>query len=128
LREPTAEIALLIASTRAPWARASGASLGFPHEDLDLGKIVIFERKGKAPATLAFLLSQASLIKDLSEEEFEVGPYPPYQIRIREIEDKTKMDFGELRTFDPLEQEENEGYFEIGTDAVPLGTLADIVV
>jgi endonuclease G, mitochondrial len=91
-------------------------------------KIVVLEKENREPTALAFLLSQASLIKDLPEEEFEVGPYGPFQVRVREIEDKTKLDFGKLRTFDPLEQEENEGFFETGTQAVPLRRLEDIIV
>lgn len=90
-------------------------------------KIVVFEKEGAEPSALAFLLSQSSLVKDLPQEEFEVGPYVPYQVRVAEIEHKTRLNFGELRTLDPLEQEKNEVFFETGTEAVPLETLRDVV-
>lgn len=91
-------------------------------------KVVVFEKDGGEPTALAFLLSQASLIKDLPTEEFVVGEYQPFQIKVRELEGKTKLDFGPLRTFDPLENEANEGFFEVDTEAVPLQQLSDIVI
>lgn len=90
-------------------------------------KIVVFEKENGDRSALAFLLSQKSLIQDLPEEEFEVGPYQPFQVKVRDIEDKTKLDFGKLRELDPLEDEENESFFESGTEAVPLGSRRDIV-
>jgi endonuclease G len=90
-------------------------------------KIVVFEKDDGKPAALAFLLSQASLIKDLPEEEFEVGPYEPFQVRVTALDNKTKLDFGDLRTFDPLRGEENENFFEANTEAVPLKNLNDII-
>lgn len=91
-------------------------------------KIVVFENDEGDPRALAFLLSQASLIKDLPEEEFEVGPYEPFQVPVREIEAKTKLNFGVLRQFDPLEQGANESFFESGTEAVPIRNLESIVM
>lgn len=91
-------------------------------------KIVVFEKDDEKPSALAFLLSQASLVKDLPEEEFEVGPYEPFQVRVREIETKTKLDLDKLRTFDPLEAEENESFFEARTEAVLLKSLDDIII
>ena len=91
-------------------------------------KIIVFEKDGGGPRAIAFLLSQASLIKDLPEEEFVVGPYRPFQVRIRKMENETKLDFGRLRNHDPLEGEENESLFEERTEAVPLNKLEDIVL
>lgn len=87
----------------------------------------MFENDDDNPVALAFLLSQEELIRDLPEEEFEVGLYKPFQVQVREIEAKTKLDFGTLRNYDPLEDEVNESYFEAGTDFVPLARLNDIV-
>ena len=91
-------------------------------------KIVVFENDEGDPRALAFLLSQASLIKDLPEEEFEVGPYGPFQVPVREIENKTKLDFGKLRQFDPLENDTNESFMESGTGAVPIRNLESIIM
>lgn len=91
-------------------------------------KIVVFENDDGEPRALAFLLSQASLIKDLPEEEFEVGPYEPFQVPVREIENKTKLNFGALRQFDPLENDANESFFESGTGAVAIKNLESIIM
>ena len=91
-------------------------------------KMVVVQKTNTQPAALAFVLSQASLIKGLPEEAFEAGEYRPYQIKIRELENRTKLDFGNLRTFDPLEAEGNERFFEADTEAVPLERLADIII
>ncbi len=90
-------------------------------------KVVVFKGDNGNPKALAFILSQASLIKTLPAEEFEVGPYEPFQVRIRDLESKTKLDFGSLRNHDPLEDEENESVFESGTEIVPLENLENIV-
>jgi endonuclease G len=91
-------------------------------------KIVVFENDEGEPRALAFLLSQASLIKDLPEEEFEVGPYEPFQVTVQEIENKTKLNFGVLRQYDPLENDTNESFFESGTGAVPIKKLENIIM
>jgi endonuclease G len=90
-------------------------------------KIVVFENDEGKPRALAFVLSQDSLIKDLPEEEFSVGPYGPYQVTVREIENRTKLDFGDLRNFDPLENDENEHFMESATGAVQITNPQDIV-
>ena len=44
---------------------------------------------------LAFILSQEGLIADLPYEQFVVGPYRPFQIKLRQVEQRTKL---EVRT------------------------------
>jgi endonuclease G, mitochondrial len=90
-------------------------------------KIIVFENAEGKPRALAFLLSQASLVKDLPMEEFEVGPYEPFQVPVREIESKTKLDFGKLRDFDPLEYDENESFMEAAIGAVRITSSRNIV-
>ncbi len=91
-------------------------------------KIVVFRQGNGKPRALAFLLSQASLIKNVPLEEFVVGPYAPFQVRVRDIESRTSLNFGALRTYDPLEHDGNENFFESEMDAVPLSGLGDIVM
>ncbi|HEY0764466.1 MAG TPA: DNA/RNA non-specific endonuclease [Pyrinomonadaceae bacterium] len=102
-----------------------------PHRGLllprEFYKVVVFENDQGKPRALAFILSQASLIKDLPQEEFEVGPYEPFQVKITELEAKTKLNFGNLRNFDPLENNLNESLFEADTEAVPITSLESIV-
>lgn len=78
-------------------------------------------RKVKA---LAFILSQDSLIADLPLEDFVAGPYRPYQIKVSAIEARTGLAFAGLRNSDPLER----GAFESAASAVPIGSVADIVM
>lgn len=78
-------------------------------------------RKVKA---LAFILSQESLIADLPLEEFVAGPYRSYQMKVKAIESRTGLTFAGLRKSDPLER----GALESASSAVPLGSVADIVM
>jgi endonuclease G, mitochondrial len=91
-------------------------------------KIVVFRNNQNEPRALAFILSQAALIKTLPTEDFMVGPYEVYQVKVRELELKTKLDFGELRTFDPLEDTTNEAFFEAATEALVVADLRGIVL
>jgi endonuclease G len=91
-------------------------------------KIVVFRNDQSEPRALAFVLSQAALIKTLPTEDFMVGPYEVYQVKVRELEMKTKLDFGELRDFDPLEDSTNEAFFEAATEALVVGDLRSIVL
>jgi endonuclease G len=91
-------------------------------------KVVVYAVRGRRrPKALAFLLSQQGLIANLPLEEFAVGPYRPYQVKLREIEARTKLDFGSLRTGDPLEDDAAQPAFEAGSDAVALNALTDII-
>ena len=90
-------------------------------------KIVVSLTDDNQPEALAFVLSQAGLIKDLPPEDFEAGPYEPFQVKVRDLEAKTKLDFGALRGWDPLEVGEQESVFEAGTEAVRIDALENIV-
>jgi endonuclease G len=88
-------------------------------------KIVIYRGAGRPLAAVAFILSQEGLIADLPFEQFVVGPYRPFQIRVRKIESRTNLDFGRLRSADPLEKA-LESVGESG--AIALNSLDDIVM
>jgi hypothetical protein len=49
-------------------------------------------------------------------------------VKVRELELKTKLDFGELHTFDPLEDTTNEAFFEAATEALVVADLRGIVL
>lgn len=91
-------------------------------------KIIVYERDSGKPGAVAFLLSQTQLIKNLPEEEFEAEEYKPFQVQIKEIEARTKLNFGKLRTFDPLKVDVHESLFESDTEAVPLASTADVIL
>ena len=56
------------------------------------------------------------------------GRYEPFQVPVQEIENKTKLNFGVLRQYDPLENGANESFFESGTGAVPIKSLDNIIM
>lgn len=76
----------------------------------------------------AFILSQQGLIANLPLEEFTVGPYRPYQVKVREIEARTKLEFRELHGADPLDEDGANPAFEEGSDAIPLDRVDDIIL
>jgi endonuclease G len=89
--------------------------------------IVYLKNGGAAMGAVAFILSQEGLIKNVPFEEFVVGPYQPFQVKIREIEARTGLEFGSLRAADPLESGPFESSYP-NVDAVPLSSLDDIAM
>jgi endonuclease G len=82
-------------------------------------KVVVMVRgdSGKLSVT-AYMLSQLDFMDDL---EFVFGPYQTYQVPVQQIEKLTGLDFGDLKTYDPLAEREARPF-------VSLGSLAEIVI
>jgi hypothetical protein len=68
------------------------------------------------------------LIQNLPEEEFEPGPYQPFQVSLSQLAQKTKLDFGPLTQFDPLLEGDHELFVERETGAAAIRSLGDIVL
>ena len=64
--------------------------------------VMIHDQRNALTAT-AYIVSQKDL---LSRLEFVFGQFKTYQVPIAEIERRTNLDFGELKQFDPLGQQE----------------------
>ena len=90
-------------------------------------KLVVFENDAGKPAAVAFVLTQAELIQGL-KEEFQVGEYKAVQVRVRDLEAKTDLDFGKFREWDLLEKEGAQESFTRGVPAVVLESVADVVL
>lgn len=90
-------------------------------------KLVVFANDAGESSATAFVLTQAALIQGL-EEEFEVGQYATVQIRIKDLETKTSLNFGPFRDWDLLEQEGAEESFSGDVPAVVLKSLQDMVL
>jgi len=90
-------------------------------------KVVVFTNDANERAAAAFVLTQADLIEDL-KEEFEVGEYKAVQVRIKDLETRTKLDFGTISSWDVLEQEGAEESFTGDLPAVVLESVADVVL
>jgi len=91
-------------------------------------KLIVYKHGSGKPGAAAFVLSQAELIENLPQEEFAPGEFKPFQIRIRDLESRTNLDFGNLRSFDPLEDSAKESFMEAGADHVLLRNPDDIVL
>jgi endonuclease G len=77
-------------------------------------KVVVIVKKGsnKLSAT-AYLLSQATLLRNLEDEAFSYGAYRTFQVPVKRIEALTDIQFGNLRSFDPLNNQEADVTREI---------------
>lgn len=90
-------------------------------------KVIVFAKDDGEPGAAAFVLTQADLIEDLMEE-FEVGEYKAVQVRVSDLESKTKLDFGPFRRWDALEKDGAEESFTGDVPAVVLESLSSIVL
>lgn len=90
-------------------------------------KVVVFADDTGEPAAAAFVLTQKELIQGL-EEEFQVGGFKTVQVRIRDLETKTDLDFGPFRGWDVLEKEGAEESFTGEVPAIVLDSVADMVL
>ncbi len=92
-------------------------------------KLIVYVRDNGKPGAVAFVLSQESLIKNLPAEDFVVGPYKPFQVRIGDLAQRTSLDFGVIETFDTMGQAAQESLMEgVRTRVVSIETFADIVI
>jgi endonuclease G, mitochondrial len=65
--------------------------------------VMVHDERDELTAT-AYIVSQKSLLSDL---EFVFGQFKTYQVSIAEVEQRTNLDFGHLKDFDPLNQQES---------------------
>jgi endonuclease G len=66
-------------------------------------KVVVMVKESGDLSATAYLLSQAALIAGLEAlEEFSYGAYRTFQVAVTKIEEKTRLSFGTLSSFDPL--------------------------
>jgi endonuclease G len=92
-------------------------------------KLIVYAKANGKPGAVAFILSQESLITNLPAEEFEVGPYQPFQVKISDLQSRIKLDFGTFASFDPLVAAGREMFVEGATAAVvAIEGLGDIVL
>ena len=92
-------------------------------------KLIVYAKDNGQPGAVAFILSQKSLIQNLPAEAFEVGPYEPFQVKIRDLQTRTKLDFGSLATFDRLTAAAPELFLEGATaNVIAVEGLSDVVL
>ena len=73
---------------------------------LDFWKVVVMVKDDGTLSATAYTLSQRDLVTGL---EFVFSEFRTYQIRLRQVEEWTGLDFGELRNFDPKDALESAG-------------------
>ncbi len=66
-------------------------------------KLVVMRKENGDLSATAYILSQADMVTSF---EFTFGEFRTYQLPITELEALTKLDFGELRNFDPKRSQE----------------------
>jgi endonuclease G len=71
-------------------------------------KVVAMVKDDGLLSVTAYLLSQASLLRDVLEEEFSYGEYNNFQVPLARLEEKTGLGFGNLHRFDPLANLESD--------------------
>lgn len=91
-------------------------------------KIIVMQGDDGSPNAVGFVLSQADLIANLPQENFDPGEFNAFQVRISEIERLTKLDFGDLRKRDALNVDGAERFFERDVPAVHIREPGDIVL
>jgi DNA/RNA endonuclease G (NUC1) len=89
--------------------------------------VVVFAEDSGDPSAVGFVLTQAELIQDL-KEEFEVGEYKAVQVRLQDLESRTKLDFGPIASLDVLEREGAEENFTGDISAVVLNSVNDMIL
>ena len=90
-------------------------------------KVIVYEGDGGKPATAAFKLTQANLIKGL-EEAFEFEDYQTVQLSVKDLEAETGLNLGKLAAWDRLDKEGAGESFSPGTSVIEIRRLEDIVV
>ncbi|HEX8638877.1 MAG TPA: DNA/RNA non-specific endonuclease [Pyrinomonadaceae bacterium] len=90
-------------------------------------KVVVCENDNGKPVALAFKLSQESLVKEVPEEDFKIGPYRPYQVKISDLGFLTNLNFGDLHKHDPLENDSNESFLESDSGTILIKSIENIV-
>jgi len=83
-------------------------------------KVVTIRKTDRTLSATAYLQSQRDLISGV--KAFGYGEYKTYQVRIRDIEALTGLDFGKLREHDPLPR------LKSVAQAVTIGGAGDIVL
>ena len=92
-------------------------------------KMIVYVKDDGKLGAVAFVLSQESLIKNLTAEDFVEGPFKPYQIKVSDLQTRTNLDFGSLGQFDAMHNVANESLFEgARTQSVAINTLDDMVL
>jgi endonuclease G len=80
-----------------------------------------------AQRAFAFVVGQERLLQNLPTEAFGAGRFAIYQVKLRDLEMRTGLDFGALRTADVMEAAGAEALFERGAPRVRIGRLSDVV-
>ncbi|HND53460.1 MAG TPA: DNA/RNA non-specific endonuclease, partial [Pirellulaceae bacterium] len=90
-------------------------------------KVIVYLNRSGATRAAAFVLTQESLIAGL-QEAFSWNDYRTVQVRIRDLETLTQLDFGPLRSWDVLEFDGAEASFTNDAPAIVLESLDDLVL
>lgn len=88
--------------------------------------LAVVDRAGELRA-FGFIVGQEKLIQNLPAEAFGAGRFAIYQVKLRDLESRTGLDFGSLRSADVMETPGAEESFLRGAAMVRITRPADIV-
>lgn len=87
-------------------------------------KVVTIRKADGSLSATAYLLSQAELLQEMLVPDFEFGEYRTFQVLVSDIEEKTRLSFGELREHDPKRGAEGV----LAVQPIELAGFSDIVL
>ena len=90
-------------------------------------KVLSVVDRGDDLRAFGFVVGQEELIRNLPTEVFGPGRFAIYQVKLRDLETRTGLDFGALRADDVMEAPGAEESFGRGTAMVRISRLSDIV-
>ena len=108
-----------------------------PHRRLKIPqafyKIIAICDQNDAVHAFAFVVSQAALLSTIplerlsSQERFDAGKFSVFQVKVRDLEHRTGLDFDVLRQADVLERHGLQERFSPDIGAIRLTSLQDVV-
>ena len=97
-------------------------------------KIIAINDRDDRLRAFAFVVGQAALLTRIplermtERERFDAGRFSVFQVKVRDLEARTGLDFAELRQADVLERHGVQERFAAATSAIRIARLEDIVV
>ena len=90
-------------------------------------KVLSLVEDDEALRAYAFVVGQEELLQTLPTEALRPGRFALFQVKLRDLEGRTGLDFGGLRAADVLEAGRAVERFARGSSAVRIARLSDVV-
>lgn len=91
-------------------------------------KIAVVRTSPTELRAFGFVVGQESLLVGLPSEFIDPGRFATFQVKVRDLETRTGLDFGSLRAADVMERGGVQERFETGTAAIRIGSPDDVLL